>query len=163
MYKEPQKLWCQIMQKKYLDCEDSKQILTIANNRGGFVVWRFIWECRKLIEDYLTWKMGKGTKAKFWYDSWNGEIPLDRSWTNQIGSKRQQQNGEFVADFMSQMQEGYGEDWDWDKLDRLIILKEARVTLKAILKQRKITLSPNEPELIRSASKFGDFSIWLGY
>lgn len=29
LYYEPGKLWCKIMQKKYMDCEDPTRILTL--------------------------------------------------------------------------------------------------------------------------------------
>ena len=30
-------------------------------------------DCRSMVNKYLSWKIGNGEKASFWYDSWNGE------------------------------------------------------------------------------------------
>lgn len=57
MFKSPEKMWCRIMRFKYLDVDDSSRILTIANSHGGSPIF-FSWECRGIITDHLSWKIG---------------------------------------------------------------------------------------------------------
>ncbi|GLJ36214.1 hypothetical protein SUGI_0726940 [Cryptomeria japonica] len=89
MYKHPQKIWCKILSRKYLDSTVPKRIFTLANSEGGSPVWRFIWESRRIISKHLTWKIGNGKKARLWRDSWNKDTPLaeafnDQDWVNQV-------------------------------------------------------------------------------
>ncbi|GLJ44896.1 hypothetical protein SUGI_0945230 [Cryptomeria japonica] len=85
----PQKIWCKILSRKYLDSPDPERIFTLANSDGGSPVWRFIWKSRRIITEHLTWKIGNGKKARFWRDLWNGDPPLveafeDKDWVNRV-------------------------------------------------------------------------------
>ncbi|XP_057837282.2 uncharacterized protein LOC131047412 [Cryptomeria japonica] len=76
IYHSPEKLWCTIMRKKYLDNEDPTKILMAIGAKGGSALWRFIKECRHIITDHLSWKIGDGKRARFWDDSWDGHESL---------------------------------------------------------------------------------------
>lgn len=101
MYMHPQKIWCKILSKKYLDSPNSERIFTLENSDGGSPIWRFIWESRRIIIEHLSWKIDNGKKARFWRDSWNGDPPLaeafeDQDWLNQVEASV----GPFAADYM---------------------------------------------------------------
>lgn len=55
IYESLKRLWCQIMQRKYLDNLDPAIILTVANLGGGSVPWSYISNCRSLITSHLSW------------------------------------------------------------------------------------------------------------
>ncbi|XP_059073624.1 uncharacterized protein LOC131874320 [Cryptomeria japonica] len=65
MYRSPEKLWCKIMQKKYLDIGDPSRKPTMASFNGGSVVWKFMRECRPIITYHLTWKVAMGERPDF--------------------------------------------------------------------------------------------------
>ncbi|XP_059066513.1 uncharacterized protein LOC131857805 [Cryptomeria japonica] len=101
MYEQPQKTWCKIMTAKYLDSNDADRIFTVANSINGSPIWKFIWESRNIIIEHLTWKIGNDGKAKFWRDSWNGDISLaeeidDPVWINEVEALV----GPFVTDYI---------------------------------------------------------------
>lgn len=54
MYRSPEKLWCSIMQKKYLDDSNPIRILMANGISDGLGVRKFMNECRHIIMDHLT-------------------------------------------------------------------------------------------------------------
>ena len=68
------------MQQKYLDNNDPSRVLTISNPPKGSVVWDFMIALCKIIVDYISWEVNNGLSINFWNDSWNGQIPLSKSW-----------------------------------------------------------------------------------
>ncbi|XP_057816791.2 uncharacterized mitochondrial protein AtMg00310-like [Cryptomeria japonica] len=82
MYTEPQKLWCKIFKKKYLDSENPCRILTMANADRGSATWNFLWDCRFIITNHISWHIGNGKSAKFWRDSWDGAPALSNSFNH---------------------------------------------------------------------------------
>ncbi|GLJ43909.1 hypothetical protein SUGI_0915410 [Cryptomeria japonica] len=101
MYIAPKKGWCKVMVVRYLDSSEPERIFTMANSVGGSLIWKFVWESRKIITDHLTSRIGNGKKAKFWRDSWNGEVALaeiikDNDWINQLEAKM----GAYVVDYV---------------------------------------------------------------
>lgn len=65
MYKQPEKLWCCIAEKKYLYNDSPSRILTVDNLQDGLAFWRFIKKCFPLITSHITWRIGNGQKARF--------------------------------------------------------------------------------------------------
>lgn len=55
MYQHPEKLWCKVMNAKYLDTTDLNRILIVENSPSGSVFWNFLWECRFVLTEHLTW------------------------------------------------------------------------------------------------------------
>ncbi|GLJ12382.1 hypothetical protein SUGI_0189830 [Cryptomeria japonica] len=101
MYRNPDKLWCQIMQKKYLDCDDYAIILTSMCAYGGFTVWKFMKEPRFVITDHLTWKICNGRRGKFWRDSWDGLQSIENMFERQDWiSKVELAFGVYVANYL---------------------------------------------------------------
>ncbi|XP_057863439.2 uncharacterized protein LOC131071570 [Cryptomeria japonica] len=162
MYKYPQKIWCKILSRKYLDSTKPERIFTLANSKGGSPIWRFIWESRRIISEHLTWKIGNDKKARFWRDSWNGDTPLaeafdDQDWVNQVEASV----GPFVADYMHQMPKSttliiWKKVGDWNqangkKLEELLINK------------KKIHYNCEEDSLIWCVAKSGMYKVQLGY
>ncbi|XP_057856252.2 uncharacterized mitochondrial protein AtMg00310-like [Cryptomeria japonica] len=101
MYAQPHKSWCKIMVAKYLDSTEAERIFKVANSIKGSPIWKHIWESRSILTEHLTWKIGNGEKAKFWRDSWNGDISLaeeidDMVWINEVEAVV----GSYVADYI---------------------------------------------------------------
>ncbi|GLJ41989.1 hypothetical protein SUGI_0869280 [Cryptomeria japonica] len=76
MCKEPQKLWCRLFQRKYLDSDDTNKILTMANSERGSATWNFLWDSRHIITNHISWQIGNGCTALFWRNSWDGFLAL---------------------------------------------------------------------------------------
>ena len=57
---------------KYLDFVNPICILIVRNPPKGSTIWNFMQECRPIIIKHLSWHIGNGGKAFFWYGSWNG-------------------------------------------------------------------------------------------
>ncbi|XP_059064892.1 uncharacterized protein LOC131856943 [Cryptomeria japonica] len=161
MYNAPQKGWCKVMAAKYLDSSDPERIFTVANSVGGSSIWRFIWESRKLITDHLTWRIGNGKKAKFWRDSWNGELALaniinDNEWINQIEANM----GVHVADYVESFHSP-NVPISWKRVgDRL---SENNLKLEEILNSRKTFVTYENDTLVWNAAKSGKYRVNLGY
>ncbi|GLJ18910.1 hypothetical protein SUGI_0337940 [Cryptomeria japonica] len=134
IYRSLEKLWCTIIQKKYLDNDDPARILTAIDTNGGSMIWKFIKECRYIITDHISWKIGDGRRAKFWEDSWDGQESInkifgDKEWIIEAKSKY----GEYVADYAREVSPGSGifewksiqlksiEDSDYRKLTEILI------------------------------------------
>ncbi|XP_059076416.1 uncharacterized protein LOC131875764 [Cryptomeria japonica] len=65
MYSKPEQRWVRILQAKYLDNGDRERIFTIENPTRGFALWNFLLNCRSLVTNHLTWRIGDGHKASF--------------------------------------------------------------------------------------------------
>lgn len=79
IYRQLDKPWCQIIQNKYLDNNDSSRILTIANLEGASAVWKFLSKCRHVITYHLSWRLGNGQRVLFWNDLWDGHQSLSKT------------------------------------------------------------------------------------
>ncbi|GLJ50072.1 hypothetical protein SUGI_1064960 [Cryptomeria japonica] len=143
MYEQPQKTWYKIMTAKYLDSNEVDRIFTMANSINGSPIWKFIWEFRNIITKHLTWKIGNGGKAKFWRDSWNGDISLaeemdDPVWINEV----EPLVGPFVADYILEGQkEAEWIEWkivgEW-KMENCIKLKDILSRKKKVIYQKEV-------------------------
>ncbi|XP_057842846.2 uncharacterized protein LOC131052243 [Cryptomeria japonica] len=112
MYAQPHKSWCKIMAAK------------------------------SIITEHLTWKIGNGGKAKFWRDSWNGDIPLveeidDTVWVNEVDAVV----GSYVADYIMEGQrESEWIEWklvgEW-KMEKNVELKDILNRKKKIIYQKE--------------------------
>ncbi|XP_059064740.1 uncharacterized protein LOC131856820 [Cryptomeria japonica] len=103
MYREPQKLWCSIFRRKFLDSNEPSRILTIANSIKDSATWNFLWDYRYIITDHISWQIGNGQSTKFRYDSWNGEMAIcdlikDPTWIQMVES----QLGSFVNNYFEE-------------------------------------------------------------
>ncbi|XP_057866898.2 uncharacterized protein LOC131074323 [Cryptomeria japonica] len=100
MCKEPQKPWCRLFQKKYLDSDDPNKIISVANSARGSATWNFLWENRNIITDHMSWQIGNGKAVLFWHDSWEGFPTLatsfDETWVCQV----ENEVGKYVCDYM---------------------------------------------------------------
>lgn len=162
MYEQPHKSWCKIMTAKYLDSNDVDRIFSVANSIKGSPIWKFIWESRIIITKHLTWKIGNGGKAKFWRDSWNGDISIaeeidDSVWVNEV----EELVGPFVADYILEGQK----EAKWIEWKTVGVWKmENNIKLKDILRIKKKIIYQNEVDcLIRCASKTRKYKVNLGY
>ncbi|GLJ43933.1 hypothetical protein SUGI_0915800 [Cryptomeria japonica] len=162
MYEQPKKTWCKIMTAKYLDSNDSERIFSMENLISGSPIWKFIWESINIITENLTWKIGNGRKAKFWRDSWNGDISLaeeidDPVWTNEVEALV----GPFVVDYILKGQ--LEDEWiEWKIVGEWKI--ENYIKLKDILSRKKKIIYQKEVDcLLWSASKSGKYKVNLGY
>ncbi|GLJ26502.1 hypothetical protein SUGI_0512150 [Cryptomeria japonica] len=150
------------MAAKYLDSNDTDRIFTMAKSINGSPIWKFIWERRNIITKYLTWKIGNGGKAKFWRDSWNGDISLakeidDLVWVNEVEALV----APFVADYILQGQkEAEWIEWktvgEW-KMENSIKLKDILSRKKKIRYQKEVDC------LLWCASKSRKYKVNLGY
>ncbi|XP_059068593.1 uncharacterized protein LOC131859082 [Cryptomeria japonica] len=134
MYSQPHKTWCKIMVAKYLDSTEAERIFTVANSIKGSPIWKHIWESGSILIEHLTWKIGNGGKAKFWRDSWNGDISLaeeiDKEWIYEVETKV----GYYVADYILEGQK----ESDWIKWKSVGEWKmEKNMQLKDILNRKK--------------------------
>lgn len=77
MYSNPNKKWCRIMHKNFLDIRDPKCVLTILDPPKGSTVWNFMLQSRDLVQHYISWEVHKGDDINFWDDSWQCLPPLD--------------------------------------------------------------------------------------
>ncbi|XP_059064907.1 uncharacterized protein LOC131856958 [Cryptomeria japonica] len=103
MYNCPNKGWCKVMSHKYLESNEPERILTMVNSISRSLLWKFIWERRRIITKYLSWRIGDARKAKFWRDSWNSDKALvdeidDQDWINEM----QETMGVMVADYVQE-------------------------------------------------------------
>ncbi|XP_059075167.1 uncharacterized protein LOC131875150 [Cryptomeria japonica] len=161
MYEHPNKLWCRIFRKKYLDMDNPNRILTIADATGGSSTWNFLWDSRSIITDHLSWHIGNGQMAKFWRDSWEGEQVLGdlfakQDWVNEVESKISL----FVKDYVDDSSD-IGGRLGWKSID----IGDSRLCLKLteLLKNRCITQSEQEDTIFWCASKSGKYSVKLAY
>ncbi|GLJ32366.1 hypothetical protein SUGI_0651340 [Cryptomeria japonica] len=151
------------MQKKYLDNDDLARILTISTNRNGSAIWKFIKECRYLITDQLSWKVGNGHKAKFWHDSWNvyesvKSYFVDQNWIDEV----ERCYGIYMVDYVTENPRGSG-ICGWKDISANGMTKETHERLVEIMKQRRITINKEEDEIIWCAVQSGEHKVKLGY
>ncbi|XP_057851792.2 uncharacterized protein LOC131061977 [Cryptomeria japonica] len=163
MYRHLERLWCRIFQHKYLDVDDPKRILTIANSHGGLTAWRFLWDARKLIINHLTWRINNGKLANFWANSWNGHDQLDKldaispylkDLRRKVGTK--------VADYMIK-ENTWDDKLKWFNLSEYGLPMDIWNILKEELDCRRIILSNREDEIIWCGAKSGEYSTRMGY
>ncbi|GLJ07336.1 hypothetical protein SUGI_0064710 [Cryptomeria japonica] len=119
-----------------------KGFFIVANSIKGSPIWKYIWESRSIITEHLTWKIGNGGKAKFWRDSWNGDIPLveeidDTVWVNEVDAVV----GSYVADYIMEGQrESEWIEWklvgEW-KMEKNVELKDILNRKKKIIYQKE--------------------------
>ncbi|GLJ44383.1 hypothetical protein SUGI_0930370 [Cryptomeria japonica] len=155
MYREPQKLWCKIFQKKYLDMDQPNRILTVANADRGSATWNFLWECRSVITDHISWHIGRGNKAKFWEDSWEGEPALnelfmEQDWINSIKDRY----GSYVEDYFDP-DHSNSNIRKWKQVD--FGCPDLYDQLRSILSRRNIPVSNADDNIFWCGSKPG----WL--
>lgn len=161
MYIEPQKLWCRLFCCKYLDSNDPKCILIVANTVRGSATWNFLWESKNIITEHVSWQIGNGKSALFWQDSWDGHLALmdsfdDHIWINMVESCI----GSYVHDYFE----------DWADIGGLRIWKKLNIGNLSLCKLfwetincRKIPFSNNEDTIFWCASKSEKYTIILGY
>lgn len=163
LYRSPNKLWCRIMQKKYLDNNDPLRILAINIKKSGSAIWKFIKECRHLITNHISWKIGNGKKTKFWHDSWNRYESIkscfeENNWIGELEGFY----GVYVADYVEDAPlECGGHVWKEIRANDMGIEWQER--LMEIIKQRKISLNKEEDEIIWCAARLGEYKVKLGY
>ncbi|GLJ30873.1 hypothetical protein SUGI_0613830 [Cryptomeria japonica] len=161
MYREPQKLWCKIFPKKYLDIDQSDRILTVVNADRGSATWNFLWDCRSVITDHISWHIGSGSKEKFWVGSWEGEptlneLIIDQEWINTIEA---QYRSYVCANFDTDSSNGNIKTWK--QVD--IGYQEICDQLRNILSKRHILVSNVEDSIFSCGSKLGEYNVKLGY
>ncbi|GLJ44142.1 hypothetical protein SUGI_0920540 [Cryptomeria japonica] len=161
MYREPQKLWCKIFQKKYLDLDHIDRILIVVNAERGSATWRILWDCKSVITDHISWHIDRGTKEIFWVDSWKGEptlneLIIDQDWMNTIEAR----HGSYVCDYFdTNPSNGSIKIWKHVDIGCQVIYDQ----LKNILSKRNIPVSNEEDNIFWCSSKSGEYSVKLGY
>lgn len=162
LFSNPEAQRSKILVAKYLDNNDPKRILTIANPRRGSALWNFMLDSRPLITNHLTWLIGDGTRASFWNDSWNGYVPLnslpgmdEAMWLTRIAY------GESISSFVN-IQEVRGRlEFNWK--DFSMLEREVKKYLEEELVRRKISFSLEPDHISWCVEKSGVYSIRLGY
>ncbi|GLJ07157.1 hypothetical protein SUGI_0060020 [Cryptomeria japonica] len=161
MYCEPHKLWCKIFRKKYLDLELPSRILTVANLEKGFATWNFLWECKSLITDHISWQIGNGCSAKFWYDSWDGDPTIydlinDHAWIQMVESHI----GSLVHDYFdTKLTDGKIRRWKLVSLGNPAMCSQ----LRNILNSRHIPVSNDDDNIFWCGYKTREYNVKLGY
>ncbi|GLJ15270.1 hypothetical protein SUGI_0249820 [Cryptomeria japonica] len=163
MYRSPEKQWCQIMQKKYLDNDDPMRILTADSLINGSTTWKFMKESRHIITNHISWKIGNGRKARFWHNSWNGHVEVIKV----LGAQEwihlaERECGEFVVDYIEEFPLGSGL-FRWKIPNKDYISLDSREKVREILESRIIVLNREEDEIIWCAAKSGEYKVNLGY
>ena len=87
MYSKPHSTWCNIMQQKYLNNNDSTRIISILDTPKGSVIWDFMIASRDIVVTYVTWEVNNNSRVSFLRDSWNGQPPLSNSLISQTTIK----------------------------------------------------------------------------
>ncbi|XP_059070603.1 uncharacterized protein LOC131860240 [Cryptomeria japonica] len=128
--------------------------------KRGSPTWNFLWNNRDIITNHISWKMGNGTRAKFWRDSWDGEMPLskcfeDQVWFNTIENVISTQ----VANYFENTKHHGMRSWKRVTIDNSQMCKK----LEEILSSRSILASDEEDNLFWCAAKLGEYSVKLGY
>ena len=49
----------------------------MSNSPKGSRIWNFMLKCQPIINNNLTWGVGKGNEALFWEDSWDDQAAAD--------------------------------------------------------------------------------------
>ncbi|XP_059071290.1 uncharacterized protein LOC131864838 [Cryptomeria japonica] len=161
MCKEPQKLWCRLFQKKFLDSEDTNRNLIVANTERGSATWNFPWECRHIIIDHISWKISNGSTALFWRDSWDGFPPLsksfeDKGWVDMVENCI----GQHVCNYMENQIDHNGlRRWKKINIGNPSLCEQ----LWKAIKDRKIPKSVEEDNIIWCATKSRVYNPKLGY
>ncbi|XP_057841590.1 uncharacterized protein LOC131051202 [Cryptomeria japonica] len=161
MCKEPQKLRCRLFQKKYLDSEDTNKILTMANTERGSATWNFLWDCRHIITNHISWQIGNGYTVLFWRDSWDGFLALtetfeDKGWVDMVENCI----GKHVCNYMEDQGDQNGlRKWKKINIGNPSLCEQ----LWKAIKDRKIPESVEEDIIILCAVKSRMYSSKLGY
>ncbi|GLJ29486.1 hypothetical protein SUGI_0581180 [Cryptomeria japonica] len=156
-------MWCRIMRYKYLDVDDPSEILTMENSHGGSPIWKFLWKCRGIITNHLSWKVGNGRKATFWRDSWNGGVVLeDIMEDKEVISILENIIGKYVADYF-QVNSQVGNSVKWSIKDEGSINDADREKIISELRDRKLVMGEKDDEIIWCVAAFGEYSVKLKY
>ncbi|GLJ36533.1 hypothetical protein SUGI_0734060 [Cryptomeria japonica] len=149
------------MRCKYLDSKDPKRIFTVANTNKGSTMWNFIWRSRMLITEHLSWQIGNSLKAKFWSDSWGGEISLREKFKDQYKVNEVENTiGDRVVHYFTHRRQ-MGDRVIWKRIH--ISCEENYRKLEKILNNRIVFASEEDDNLQWCASKSGDYNVKLGY
>lgn len=159
MYTEPQKLWCKIFRKKYLDSENPCRIFTVENIEWGSTSWKFLWDCRFIIIDHISWHIGNGKSTKFWRDSWDGALALSNNFSQDWIELVESKYGVFVEDYFEHNKElDRKRVWKQISIGNLILFE----SLKDVLKSRCTPMSNDEDRMFWSVDKSGEHSSQIG-
>ncbi|XP_059064784.1 uncharacterized protein LOC131856859 [Cryptomeria japonica] len=163
MYSESKQRWVRILQAKYLANGDRERILTVENPSRGSALWNFLVNCRSLVTNQLTWRIGDDHKASFWQDSWDRCPSLDVGDPQRIVQKTIQHWGDKVSDFLVQDSFDLGQRMTWKDPSDLDLEEVDQRTLRNILASREVMSSREEDEIIWCGAKSGIYSVKLGY
>ncbi|XVF17280.1 hypothetical protein REPUB_Repub10bG0106100 [Reevesia pubescens] len=73
LHTRQESLWCEVFKAKYMG---DKQFLECAKKAGSSSTWRGILKTQNVFEKGLKWKIGDGSRIRFWNDWWVGAQPL---------------------------------------------------------------------------------------
>ncbi|XP_059066721.1 uncharacterized protein LOC131044985 [Cryptomeria japonica] len=149
IYTNPNQMWVKVLRAKYLDSPDDHRVFTIRNPPRGSAIWNFIMDCQGVVMDHLTWQIGKGTKAKFWEDSWAGFSAI-RELGDFLETKEHfvQLWGDKVKDYMRCIEGEIGKEWVWKDLSTTSLLAQLQQRLRDVLDQRKLFLTGTKDRVI---------------
>ena len=102
-------------------------------------------ECRAVVTENLSWKIGNGEKASFCYDSWNGEnILAQQEGALEIIPIMENVWGEKVEHYVEQITTNLGTTWEWKDVSNLDITQEQKCLMKKIFDSRTIVIREEE-------------------
>ncbi|GLJ16496.1 hypothetical protein SUGI_0281610 [Cryptomeria japonica] len=161
IYKEQQKLWCRLFRKKYLDSDESNRIITMANTVRGSATWNFIWDSIHIITEHVSWRILNRRMTKFWRDSWDGEPTLSDLFEYQDQVHLVEFTmGRNVCNYFEEVADCGGKIvWKKVAIDNTVLCDK----LVEILRYRTILASSEDDMIFWCASKFGEYSVKLGY
>lgn len=72
IYSQPNLKRVRVIQVKYLNSDNRKEILRVPNPLKGSRIWNFILNSRKVLLHHISWDTFYGKSSLFWEDSWEG-------------------------------------------------------------------------------------------
>lgn len=133
----------------------------MANSERGSATWNFLWDCRSIITEHISWHVGNDRMTKFWRDSWEGEPALMELINNHDWIESMENTwGQFVGDYFDTAKEKDGKRaWKQFTNGCLILCNQTN----KILKGRVIPISLEEDKIFWCAAKSCAYSVKLGY
>lgn len=164
LYNERDHKWAQILYNKYLNAEDPFSIFRMINPPRGSESWNFMLNCRDLIGNYLTWDVGKGDKALFWEDSWDGYPPLiSKPHPNHLKEVLISRWGKEVCKYKTKISDNGVDKWVWKSVEDLGVEQAEVEAYVKIISDRVVKQSDKPDKLIWAAANDGNYRVKDGY